>query len=125
MKDMLDEISNSLKKEDYLKNICIKSFERPESLEKGESSIVIIPLGPPQQIAKGSNQSLSKHFIYQVNVETAKRMEAKNIQRKVEIILQSIGFYQAEGGLEEYFKETNRYVDARVYEGNSMLYEDF
>lgn len=52
-------------------------------------------------------------------------MEAKNIQRKVELILQSIGFYQAEGGLEEYFKETTRYVDARVYEGNSMLYEDF
>ncbi|MDG6126447.1 hypothetical protein [Lactococcus formosensis] len=125
MKDMLDEINSSLKKEDYLKNICIKSFERPESLEKSESSIVIIPLGPPQQIAKGSNMSLSKHFIYQINVEAAQRMEAKNIQRKVELILQSIGFYQAEGGLEEYFKETNRYVDARVYEGNSMLYEDF
>ncbi|MCH1723574.1 hypothetical protein MKK30_07975 [Lactococcus formosensis] len=125
MKDMLDEISSSLKKDDHLKNICIKSFERPESLEKGESSIVIIPLGPPQQIAKGSNKSLSKHFIYQINVEGAQRMEAKNIQRKVELILQSIGFYQAEGGLEEYFKETTRYVDARVYEGNSMLYEDF
>ena len=29
------------------------------------------------------------------------------------------------GALDEYFSDTKRYVDARFYEGNSNLYENY
>lgn len=125
MKDMLDELYQALKDDADLSNICIKSMERPETLSEKDTSIVLIPIGPPMQIARGSNTSLAKSFIYQVNVESIDRMECKRLQRKIEQIFESKGFYQVDGGLDEYIGEIRRYVDARTYKGRSTLYENY
>ena len=49
IKDKLTELSNALEEDESLSGISIKSFERPETLGDDETSIVIIPVGPPMQ----------------------------------------------------------------------------
>lgn len=82
IKDKLTELYNALKENESLSGISIKSFERPDTLGDDETSIVIIPVGPPMQTAHGSNTSLAKTFLYQINVESKNRVECKELQGK-------------------------------------------
>ena len=102
-----------------------KSYIRSDQLDKDKTSITIIPSGPPESIGFASNDSLSKHFIYQVSIEAVKREIPKELQQKIEDILKNNGFYRMPGGVDDYFSTTERYVDARFYQGNSQLYEDY
>lgn len=125
IKDKLTEIYNALKSDDTLSGICIKSFKRPETLSEKEPSIVIIPVGPPLQSDRGSNTSLSKTFLYQINVESTDRIKCKELQGAIEKIMESEGFYQTDGGLDTWIPEIKRYADARTYKGKSKLYDDY
>ena len=125
IKDKLTELYNTLEENESLSGISIKSFERPETLGDDETSMVIRPVGPPMQTAHGSNTSLAKTFLYQVNVESKNFMECKELQRKIEKIMEDQGFYQTVGGLDEWIPEIKRYVDARTYKGQSTLYEEY
>ncbi|MDT2877199.1 hypothetical protein ACQUED_05780 [Lactococcus lactis] len=129
MNDMLNEIMQVLATDSDILSIQktggFKSYSRYENLSGSLTSITVIPAGPPEQTAVGSNDSFAKHFVYQVSIEATNRMESKELQRKVENILKTKGFFQMNGGLDEYFEETKRYVDARFYEGNSNLYENY
>ena len=125
IKDKFNELYEVLKKDETLAGISIKSFKRPESVPNNETSIVIKPVGPPMQAAHGSDTSLSKMFLYQVNVESIDHMECKVLQRKIEKIMEEQGFYQTTGGLDEWIPEIKRYVDARTYKGRSAIYEEY
>ena len=50
MKSMLDTLADKLAEVPALSNIAIHYFQRPESLSESDSSIVLIPLAPPQQV---------------------------------------------------------------------------
>ena len=125
IKDKLTEIYNALKSNEALSVISIKSFKRPETLSEKEPSIVIIPVGPPLQSDRGSNTSLSKTFLYQINVESTDRIKCKELQGVVEKVMESEGFYQTDGGLDTWIPEIKRYADARTYRGKSSLYDDY
>lgn len=125
IKDKLTEIYNALKSDENLSGISIKSFKRPETLSEKEPSIVIIPVGPPLQSDRGSNTSLSKTFLYQINVESTDRIKCKELQGAVEKVMESEGFYQTDGGLDEWIPEIKRYADARTYKGKTSLYDDY
>lgn len=125
IKDKLTELYGSLIAHKDLADISIKSFMRDSLLDDDQTSIVIIPLSPPKQSAFGSNTSLSKRFLYQVNVESKDRLECKKLQSIVEKIFEEHGLYQTDGGLEDYLEEIDRYVDARTYKGSSKLYENY
>ena len=125
IKDKLTEIYNALKSDEALSGISIKSFKRPETLPEKEPSIVIIPVGPPLQSDRGSNTSLSKTFLYQINVESTDRIKCKELQGAIEKIMESEGFYQTDGGLDTWIPEIKRYADARTYKGKSRLYDDY
>lgn len=125
IKDKFNELYEVLKKDETLAGISIKSFKRPESVPNNETSIVIKPVGPPMQVVHGSDTSLSKMLLYQVNVESIDYMECKVLQRKIEKIMEEQGFYQTTGGLDEWIPEIKRYVDARTYKGRSALYEEY
>ena len=125
IKDKLTEIYNALKSDEALSGISIKSFKRPETLSEKEPSIVIIPVGPPLQSDRGSNTSLSKTFLYQINVESTDRIKCKELQGAVEKIMESEGFYQTDGGLDTWIPEIKRYADARTYRGKTTLYGDY
>ena len=123
IKDKLTELYNALEEDESLAGISIKSFERPETLGDDETSIV--PVGPPMQTARGSNTSLAKTFLYQINVESTNRLECKELQGKIEKIMEDQGFYQTGGGLEQWIPDIKRYVDARTYRGMSALYDKY
>lgn len=129
MNDMLHELMQSLCEISEIKTIKetggLKSYRRDNKLPKSASSITVSPLGPPESEGFASNQSLMKHFVFQISVESTNRMECKILQRKIELTLESKGFYQMSGGLDEYFVETKRYVDSRYYQGNSRIYEEY
>lgn len=128
VRDMLSELYAVLVADDRLAGICIKSFERPEALATKEASIVIKPVQSPVQSARGSNQSLAKSYLFQVNVESGDRLECKALQRVVEGLFEQAGFYQvtdAISNLEDYIASIQRYVDVRTYRGRSPLYQDF
>lgn len=129
MNDMLNEIMQVLATDSDIlpiqKTGGFKSYSRYENLSGGLTSITVIPAGPPEQTAMSSNDSLAKHFVYQVSIEAIDRLTVKKLQNTVENILKTKGFFQMNGGLDEYFSDTKRYVDARFYEGNSNLYENY
>lgn len=125
IKDKLTELYNALKEDESLSGISIKSFERPDTLGDDETSIVITPVGPPMQTAHGSNTSMAKTFLYQISVESANRVECKELQGKIEKIMGNQRFYQTEGGLDQWIPDIKRYVDARTYKGQSTLYDKY
>ena len=125
IKDKLTELYNALKEDKTLAGISIKSFERPETLSSDKTSIVIKPVGSPMQAVMGSDTSLAKVFLYQINVESKNRVECKELQKKIEKIMEEQGFYQTTGGLDQWIPEIKRYVDARTYKGRSALYEEY
>ena len=129
MNDMLNEIMQVLATDSDILSIQktggFKSYSRYENLSGSLTSITITPTGPPEQTAMSSNDSLAKHFVYQVSIEAIDRLTVKKLQNTVENILKTKGFFQMNGGLDEYFSDTKRYVDARFYEGNSNLYENY
>ncbi|MDG4969256.1 hypothetical protein [Lactococcus lactis] len=128
MKDMLNELMQALATDSEIQEIQqnegFKSYVRRDELAKEKTSITVSPSGPPESVGFASNDSLSKHFIFQVSIEAVQREIPKNLQRKVEQIFKTMGFYQMPGGIDDYFSTTKRYVDARFYQGNSRLYDD-
>ena len=125
VKDRLEEIWEKLNEDERLSDISIKSFVRDTNLDDTETSIVLVPVAPPMQTNYGSDTSLSKVFLIQINVESTDRKTCKELQRIIEKIMESEGFYQTVGGLDEYIADLGRYVDARTYRGVSGLYEDY
>lgn len=125
VKDRLEEIWEKLNEDERLTDISIKSFVRDSNLDDTETSIVLLPVAPPTQTVFGSDTSLSKVFLIQINVESIDRKTCKELQRIIEKIMESEGFYQTVGGLDEYIEDLGRYVDARTYRGVSKLYEDY
>ena len=125
VKDRLEEIWEKLNEDERLTDISIKSFMRDSNLDDTETSIVLVPVAPPMQTVFGSDTSLSKVFLIQINVESIDRKTCKELQRIIEKIMESEGFYQTVGGLDEYIEDLGRYVDARTYRGVSRLYEDY
>ncbi|HFI0638364.1 TPA: hypothetical protein ACGO3K_000428 [Streptococcus suis] len=127
-RDMLLDLYELLVADERLAGISIKSFERPEGLGDREASIVLRPVTSPVQTAMGSNTSLAKRYLIQVNVESGKRLECKKLQRIVEEVFEGKRFYQvtdAISNLEDYIADIGRYVDVRTYRGRSALYSDY
>ena len=120
MKDMMMEVYNVLSadptiaKEVTSKNI--KFYEVPESFDSTKPFIIIdTPLGPPTSAYYAANKEMSQTFSYQINVETQSRILTKEIAKAVKAAMWKFGYAQLSGGLDEYFSETKRFVDARRY----------
>ena len=99
VKDRLEEIWEKLNEDERLTDISIKSFVRDSNLDDTETSIVLAPVAPPMQTVFGSDTSLSKVFLIQINVESIDRKTCKELQRIIEKIMESEGFYLTVGGL--------------------------
>ncbi|SJZ89825.1 hypothetical protein SAMN02745116_01780 [Pilibacter termitis] len=119
----MSEISERLKGNAVLSNTFIKAYIRPETLSDDVDSITIAPLEPIQNGISGSDRVLTQVFAYQINAESKSRLRVKEMQRAVSEEMRALGFVQQLGGLDEYFEETGRYVDARRFRGSTKLYE--
>lgn len=128
MKDMMMEVFNALVKNETINELVtqrrIKFYEVPETLDTTQPFILIDNfLGPQTNAYFANNKALSIRFTYQINVESMDRMTTKRISKEVEETMRKIGFGRIEGGLEQYFSETKRFVDARRYRKNTQIYD--
>lgn len=101
----------------------IKYYDNPATADHDNLFIVITPLEPPVPITSGSDQELSLQFTFQINVEALDRKACKQAQHEIKSEMLKLGFGQLEEGLDEYFPETSRFVDARRYRGSTRLYD--
>lgn len=127
MKDMMMTIYNALCADSLIAEKVtkdrIKFYEAPETLEAEKPFIIIDTLGPQTSAYFAGNKEMSKQFSYQINVETPDRVLTKRIARSVSYIMRNLDFGQLNGGLDTYFKETKRYVDARRYRKNTRTHD--
>lgn len=128
MKDMMMEVYNALIENETIKELVtpqrIKFYEVPETLDTTKPFIIIDNFFGPQTNAYfANNKALSIRFNYQINVESTDRMVTKQISKAVEETMKQIGFGRLEGGLDQYFNETKRFVDARRYRKNTQIHD--
>lgn len=124
IKDVMQDVMEAIK--DYVNDdsVIIKSYSLPETLQDVQKFILIVPMNAPEMMSFGSNKNLAMQYSYQVNVESQDYEETKKLARAVREAMKSLSWSQLSGGLDEYFEETKRYVDARRYRGHSAFYDD-
>ena len=123
MSDMMMVVASKIKERPELADVTVKPYYRPESLAQDKASLVIVPMAPPRQVDFGSDKPLRKQFTYQINIEASSKALCTSVALAVDEVLTGLGFYQLNGGIDEYFVETKRFVDARRYRGYSQLYD--
>lgn len=132
MKDKLTEIYDLLITNETIKKYTYDSKEdeyrisyyvESETADLSKPFIIIEPLGPPVDNVYGSDKALTTGFIYQIDVQSKKRLVCKELQVAIKEEMLKLNFYQQSTGFDEYFKETGRFVDARHYRGNSKIYD--
>ncbi|MGL9971482.1 hypothetical protein [Enterococcus sp. DIV1420a] len=128
MKDMMMEVYNALIKNETINELVtpqrIKFYEVPETLDTTQPFILVDNfLGPQTNAYFANNKALSIRVNYQINVEATDRMITKKISKAVEETMKQMGFGRLEGGLDHYFSETKRFVDARRYRKNTKIHD--
>lgn len=126
IQDMLMKIYNALIANSYIEKHAanrIKFYEYPETGDKSGAFITLRPLSPQENAYFASDQAMAIHFWYQIDCESVDRTEVKMLQWHIKNEMKKLGFTQTSDGLDEYFKETKRFVDARRYVGNSKIYD--
>ncbi len=133
MKDILNIIYESLCSNEYIHSMTyneeteqyrIKFYEQPETADKTGAFITIRPVDVPNEAYHGSDQELSIEHLIQIDVESTYRTTCKQIQHEIKKEMKKLSFGQVSGqGLDEYFPETKRFVDARRYDGNTKIYD--
>lgn len=125
MKLMIFEIYEALKANPSITALVdetqIKMYESEEDLDTNQAFILIVPLGPSANAYFGGDVALSKQFTYQINVESTDLVTTKEISHAIQKTLWDCGFGQLNGGLDEYMKETKRFVEARRYRKNTNI----
>ncbi|EAA0403555.1 TPA: DUF3168 domain-containing protein [Listeria monocytogenes] len=120
MIDILNIIYTTLSKNDIIHTTCeerIKYYDFPSTGDSNKTFLLIIPLDVPVPTNFSSNEAVWEDFLVQIDVQSDDRLTVKQIQEEVRKEMKQIGFGQLAGGLDEYFPETGRFVDARKYSG--------
>lgn len=127
MKDMLMIIYNQLLANPVIKESVtdkrIKFYDYPETGDAENPFIVISPIGVPAGNAEGSDKELSLRFTYQIDVQGKNRIVVKQIQKAIKDTMAELRYKQLPEGLDTYFNETKRFLDARRYRKNTELYD--
>lgn len=130
MKDALSEIYQVLMADDFIKQAVangakhsIYYYEMPDgTLPK--NLIIIRPYSPPEPAYGGSDKYLAQRLIFQIDVQATDRMTCKRLQREIEQQLLEIDYKRLPNQeLDEYFKDTKHFVDARRYQKITRIYD--
>lgn len=119
-------IYNALLSDEYIKGQAegrIKFYEYPPTGDLTGPYIVIDPLGPPQSADYGDNKPITDDYLYQIDVWTKNRLVTKELSKRVQKVMRSIGFGLFAGDVDEYDKDTGIYRDARRYRGKAYTEE--
>ncbi|WP_287786045.1 hypothetical protein [Megamonas sp.] len=127
-KDFMTKIAQSFDDDPLIKKYCdgrIRMYEISDAEEELEMPCIYLdPVGPSQETAYASNKALADEFVFQVSVESRDRLVTKAIQQRAKSIMrEKFSFSQTYGGLDEYFSDSDKFVDARRYRGRSQIYD--
>lgn len=133
LNDMLDKVYNALISNEYIRSATFNAeekdfrvvfYKQPENADKSGTFITIRPADVPNEAYHGNDTELSINYLLQIDVESKYRTTCKQVQYEIKNEMKKLGFGQISGqGLDEYFAETNRFVDARRYRGNTKIYD--
>lgn len=122
---MIFEIYNALKANPLIAQKVgangIKMYQVEDDIVTKNPFILIVPLNPSTNAYFGGDSPLSKQFAYQINVESTDLYLVKEISNAIQKTMWRNGFGQLAGGLDEYFEETKRYVEAKRYRKNTNI----
>lgn len=125
IKDILNEVYDRLMSNEQISEIGktqIKFYDITENVDKSKPFIIITPLkNNPSTYASDKHNNF--YFAIQIDVQSTERLMCKKLQHAIRKTMKEFGFNQADDTLDEFFKETGRYVDARRYEGSSKIYD--
>lgn len=128
MKDMLSILYTELLKNPVISTEVtatrIAYYDYGEERDQTKPFIILIPLDPPNSGVSGSNQELNVRHTYQIDVQGSDRRKVKEIAKAVKLVMFTLGYGQLPEGLDEWFEETKRFVDARRYRGFTKLYDN-
>lgn len=95
----------------------IYSYQVNESADTSGIFIMIRPLDVPQLEKAVSNNYMAESHMVQIDVEGKSLADVQAVQKEIRKILHGINLTQLPNGLDDYFEQTNRYIDSRRYEG--------
>lgn len=130
MKDAMSEIYQVFLKSSEIEQATLKGkkhsiyyYEMPDG-ELPANLIIIRPYSPPEPAYRGSDRYLAQRLTFQIDVQSVDRMTCKKLQVAIEQSLSELGYRRLPNQeLDEYFKDTRRYVDARRYQKITRIYE--
>ena len=91
-------------------------YEVPETSDTSKPFVVLTPINDdPSSFV--SDKYLSESYFVQVDVETYKHQTTIDVTKRIRYLLFEMNMYQTSSQLDDYFKETKRYVMSRRYRG--------
>ncbi|MFF5513028.1 hypothetical protein ACFY3K_00605 [Staphylococcus capitis] len=113
----------------YIRNILINDdviqsnisnrvyfYEVTENVDTTKPFVIISPV-IDDVTTYVSDKYLAETYQVQIDVETYKDQLTVALTKRIRFLMWENGFQQASTQLDEYFKETKRYVKSRRYEG--------
>lgn len=91
-------------------------YSPSENADVSKSFVVLSPVYDTPTVYV-SNKYLSERYLIQVDVETLNDQQTIDITKRIRFLLMQQNFVQASTQLDEYFKDTKRYVKSRRYQG--------
>ena len=126
MFDMLKTLKLYLAKDATINQYCknrIRAYTIPETADRTDTNILIIPLIAPTPSTYASDKNLTTDYLYQIDVRSKSYEEAKLVSEAIRLVMRSIGFGQQDG-TDEYDSELKAYFETRRYRGNPYTIDE-
>lgn len=92
-------------------------YEPSENDDTSKSFIIVDPLISYNTAKHASNSYFSREFSFQIDIETYDFEETHKLCALIIDALNEHRLYVEDGGMDEYFKETQRYVISKRFYG--------
>ena len=109
--------SNAIVKEHVGNRIFFYQVEETDEESINLPFIVINSLDPYSPRSFASNNYFNQNFVVQIDVESKDDSITKLVANEITKELFKHYLFKLDGGLDEFFIETQRFVDSRRYEG--------
>lgn len=120
MADVLTSIYEAFKANQVIWLHCenrIKYYDYPETGSITQPYIVIDPLDAPMQSDFADQAWLTYTYLIQIDIQSKKRLQTAEIAYEVDKVMDSLGFRQFTGGVDEYDPDAKIFRIANTYRG--------
>lgn len=117
--NILNYVYDVIKNDELIKQNIGNRIYFYTTSENADTSKPFVVLSPINDVPStyNSDKYLSETYLIQVDVETYKDQLTIDITKRIRYLLMQHNLYQTSTQLDDYFKETKRYVKSRRYQG--------